>query len=259
MDFVTKFRECKAGPGTVLIAWLGQAGFLLKNSAGKVLALDVYLSDLVERLDGNKRIMPALFMAEELTPDLICVSHEHADHLDLDALPVWLDRDVPMYTNTDSLSCCEAAGVKTAHIRTMQAGDTAEAEGFRIEAVFARHGDYAPHAIGFLIETEGVTVYFTGDTSFEQDRLAAVAGRDIQVMIPPINGEYGNMNERDAALLASLVKPAVTIPCHFWLFARHEGSPYQFEMAMKTYAGACESYIMALGEIVRVDKEGIRH
>lgn len=257
MDFLKKFRECKTPPGSVSLAWLGQAGFLLKNSAGKVLALDVYLSDLVERLDGNKRIMPALFTAEEMTPDLILVSHEHADHLDLDTLPAWLSKGIPMLTNGSSLKMCEQEGIKTESIRAMAVGDVREAEGFKVEAVFSRHGDWSPEALGFLIETDGVTVYFTGDTSFETRRLSALAERDIQVMIPPINGEYGNMNERDAAMLASLVKPKVTVPCHFWLFARHGGSPYQFETAMKTYAPDSGPYIMALGEIIRVDSEGI--
>ncbi len=60
MDFYGTFDRHVTKKGTVSLAWMGQAGFLLKNSTGKVLVLDVYLSDLSEKQDGNKRLMPAL-------------------------------------------------------------------------------------------------------------------------------------------------------------------------------------------------------
>ena len=89
MDFLKKFRECKTPSGSVSLAWLGQAGFLLKNSAGKVLALDVYLSDMSEKQDGNKRLMPALCRPEGIKADVVLASHHHTDPLDLVSIPAW--------------------------------------------------------------------------------------------------------------------------------------------------------------------------
>ena len=71
MNFVEKFNRHTCHPGSLAIAWMGQAGFLIKNSRGKVMALDVYLSDLAEKQDGNKRLMPALCLPEELDVDVL--------------------------------------------------------------------------------------------------------------------------------------------------------------------------------------------
>ena len=40
----------------VAMWWLGQAGFAFKTPAGKVVFVDPYLSDAVERLFGFKRL-----------------------------------------------------------------------------------------------------------------------------------------------------------------------------------------------------------
>lgn len=256
MHFAEKFRNEPVEKGQFLLAWAGQAGFMLKNSEGKVLALDVYLSDLVERLDHKKRLMPALFQAEELVPDLVLASHHHADHLDLDILPFWLSKGIRLYCCEDSFELCRNEQMQMENIRAMQGGDVIEQDGYRVEAVFADHGDTAPKALGFLIETEGIRLYFTGDTSYQHRRMQLVIDRGIDVLILPINGEYGNMNERDAAMLAAQTKAGVTIPCHFWTFARHSGDPYVFEQEMKAEAPETPCYVMAQGEILSIGEKG---
>ncbi len=258
MDFIPAFTHHKTEKGTVSIAWMGQAGFLLKNSSGKILALDVYLSDLAEKQDGNKRLMPALFEAGELQPDVILASHAHTDHLDLDSIPDWLSGGARLYCSRESERICRESHLPSEQIKVMGIGDQVSDSGYTIEAVFADHGDTAPDAVGFLIETEGVRIYFTGDTSYQQTRMQDAARRDIDVLLLPINGEYGNMNEQDAAMLSSQVRADLTIPCHFWMFARHQGSPWEFSMAMKELAAGCRFYVMAQGEILDVDSGGMR-
>lgn len=255
MDFIQTFYRHETKKGTVSLAWMGQAGFLLKNSSGKVLALDVYLSDLSETKDGNKRLMPALCRPEEIRADVVLASHHHTDHLDLVSIPVWLESGARLYCCRESGRICQEAGLPDGQITKMKAGDRVTDAGYAIEAVFADHGDTAPEALGFLIETEGVCIYFTGDTSYQQTRMQEAAGRDIDVLLLPVNGEYGNMNERDAAMLASQAGAALTIPCHFWMFARHQGSPWDFMLAMKETAPGCPFYVMAQGEILDVNRK----
>jgi hypothetical protein len=45
--------------------------------------------DVVERLFGFKRMMPCPISTEEVDADLIICTHEHLDHMDIDALPPW--------------------------------------------------------------------------------------------------------------------------------------------------------------------------
>ena len=181
MDFYQTFEEHVTVEGAVSLAWMGQAGFLLKNSRGKVLVLDVYLSDLSEKQDGNKRIMPPLCGPEEIKADVVLASHHHTDHLDLLSIPAWLENGARLYCCRESGRICREAGFPAGQITEMRAGDRATDAGYSIEAVFADHGDTAPEALGFLIETDGVRIYFTGDTSNQQTRMQEAAGRDKDV------------------------------------------------------------------------------
>ena len=241
--------------GEISLLWMGQAGFLIRNSQGKVLGTDLYLSNLSEIQDGNKRLMMPVAQPEELALDLLCVSHHHTDHLDVLSIPVWLKEGTHIVCDRES---CRIAGEKdwdTGLFTGMAPGDVFEADGYRVEAVEAYHGDAAKQAVGYLIQTDGILVYFTGDTSWQKDLLSYAVQKDIDILLPPINGEYGNMGERDAAEMAGAARPKLTIPCHFWTFARHYGSPYDFIQEMKVNYPDCPFYMMCQGEMIRYSKE----
>ena len=74
--------------GSLALWWLGQAGFAFKSPSGRIVYLDPYLSDAVERLHGFKRLSLPPVAADEVRADLVVLTHEHADHLDPDALPI---------------------------------------------------------------------------------------------------------------------------------------------------------------------------
>ena len=72
------------------IFFAGQAGFIIKSSSGQMLAVDLYLSDCVERLEGNvgfKRLLPKMLSPYELKFDAVICTHPHWDHFDVDAVP----------------------------------------------------------------------------------------------------------------------------------------------------------------------------
>ena len=62
----------------------------MKSNSGQLLAIDLYLSDSTERLEGNKgfkRLLPRILDASDLEFDVIICTHPHADHFDIDAVP----------------------------------------------------------------------------------------------------------------------------------------------------------------------------
>lgn len=251
MDLMRRINSAAPCAGQICLAWLGSAGFLIKNSHGKILAVDPYLSHRSERLDGNKRLTPPVVEADELRANLYLASHFHSDHLDLDSLPSLMSDGALLYCCTDSYELCRTEpGIDINRVIPLKTGDCFSSCGFEVEAVFADHGDSAPAALGFVIETEGIRIYFTGDTSYQSDRMSYISNKNIDILIPPINGEYGNMNERDAAMLAAQVKAKLTIPCHFWTFARHQGRPFDFQTSMLAIAPDCPLYLMAQGELI---------
>jgi len=74
--------------------------------------------------------------------------------------------------------------------------------------------------------------------------------RDIDILVVPINGEYGNMNGLEAAELAKVCKPKVVIPSHFWTFVRHGGEPYLFDREMRIEVPDVPAYFMCQGEAI---------
>ena len=248
MYFVKKLNSAQPRSGQIALFWLGQAGFLIKNSKGEILALDPYFSDMVEKNEGIKRLMMPVMEPEELDADIILVTHYHGDHLDLDSLPAMLKPCSELLCCSQSFPECRKIGIPETQMTVMEVGSIKVVKGFTIEAVFADHGDGAPSALGYIVETEGIRIYFSGDTSYQRDRMQYAAGQDIDILVVPINGEYGNMNERDAAMLAAQVRAKITIPSHFWLFARHMGSPYAFEQEMRINVPECKTYMMCQGE-----------
>ena len=74
--------------GSVALAWLGQAGFVLKSPQGCCLALDPYLSNSCEAvgqaagLDMRRLSVAPLSPPELKDFDALLFTHSHQDHVD---------------------------------------------------------------------------------------------------------------------------------------------------------------------------------
>lgn len=78
----------KNGAGVDRITWLGHASFLI-SLGGKTIVTDPFLSDYASPVPplGPKRVVPPALRAYELPPiDVLLLTHNHYDHLDLDSL-----------------------------------------------------------------------------------------------------------------------------------------------------------------------------
>lgn len=243
-------RDMSLNHGEVGIIWLGQAGFLLKDDQGTSVAVDVYLTNSCERIAGFKRLSPVLMLPEQLKVDILLATHNHPDHLDPDAVPVMMENpDTILVGSEMAVKDCEAMGIEKTRLKTLAIGEKVNIKGIGITAVYADHGDLAPDAVGFLIELGGVRIYFAGDTAYCPDRLTAAIEYKPDIIIPPINGAYGNLNSEEAARLAGDTGAKTAIPCHFWTFREHGGNPQDFFEAMKIYAPGCEAKFLTPGEV----------
>ncbi|MBE7025561.1 MAG: MBL fold metallo-hydrolase [Ruminococcaceae bacterium] len=218
--------------GNVAVFWTGQAGFIFKTDDQKLIGLDLYLSDACQRLVGFKRLSPALLSPEELAFEIIAVSHAHPDHFDADALPQLVNEKTQFIGALDTEAECEKAGL-TKNLHFVKPGETLSFGGVKISAVPCDHGELAPDAVGFLLDFGGKRVYYAGDTAFRYDLFANEAVQNIDLLLVPINGMYGNMNGEEGARAAEMTKAQLTVPYHFWCFAEHCGNPLEFMNAMK--------------------------
>jgi L-ascorbate 6-phosphate lactonase len=68
------------------------------------------------------------------------------------------------------------------------------------------------------------------------------------ILIPCINGRYGNMDAQEAAFLTRDVSPQLAIASHFWMFVEHNGDPALFLDRCSQLAPNTKALVMKPGE-----------
>ena len=235
--------------GSLAIYWLSQAGFVFKSPSAKIVYIDPYLSDVVERRFGFKRMMACPISAEEVNADLLICTHEHLDHMDPDALPI-VARN-PRVRFAGPIECVKEfkqMGISEERCILLEEGKEIRLAGIRVNVVFADHGELAPDAVGVVVEMDNVKVYHTGDTAYRPAEFEPAIKMRPHVLLPCINGRYGNLNAHEAALLTQAVNPRLAIASHFWMFVEHNGDPAGFLEDCSKLAPGVEALVMKPGE-----------
>ncbi len=206
---------------------VGQAGFIIKSSNGQLLAIDLYLSNCVERLEGHKgfkRLLPQILSPSDLNLDVIIATHPHLDHFDIDAVPEMVSKGGKLFCSVDCEKLVKQMQMEyySNQITYVKPGDSFTVGDFDITFVNCDHGAGAPDAVGVVVKVDGKTIYEVGDSCLRLDRVGEIP-QPVDVLVAPINGMYGNMDSKDVAEFASALKPALTVPCHYGMFASHGG------------------------------------
>ena len=251
-ESMSREMESVAVPeGSVRIWWLAQAGFAFKTPAGRIIYADPYLSDAVERLHGFKRLSLPPIAAEEVVADLVVMTHEHTDHLDPDSVPVIARRN-PQCLFAGPSGCMEGlqqAGVAPHRRSLLEPGRAHDFGSVVVHAVAADHGDDSLSALTLLLDFAGVRVLLTGDTSLRLGLLRPLVEPRLDLVLPCINGVFGNMNHIDAARLVQAARPRYAIPCHYWTFAEQGGGdPAGFLYACRCFCPEVEAFLLKPGE-----------
>jgi len=176
MRLASRFAKVRVPAGAVACAWLGQAGYLMKTSAGLSVMIDPYFSDEVEKLEGLKRVFPPPITADELQPEVLLVSHGHLDHFDEPTIKSFaLAGRTLLVAPPSCIARARALGWATPRMRSLVPGKSATKSGLRITATFARHT--LPDAIGFLLDIDGLRLWHSGDTEYDQHLRALAAAK----------------------------------------------------------------------------------
>lgn len=255
MNFATKVLTAQIGQTHIFS--VGQAGYIIKSKSGQTLAIDLYLSECVERLEGHigfKRMLPKILSPFDITFDCIIATHCHWDHYDVDSVPEMISNNTTrLYAATDCEELVKKSGITNPNIEYVKPGDYKVCGDFAIDFINCDHGTGAPEAVGVIVTVDGKRILEVGDSCLRLDRVDEyLSVGPLDVMIAPINGAYGNLNEKDCALLSSKLNPKLTIPCHYGMFASHGGNPGEFyEIMTKNYPDNAFC-IMAQGEGITI-------
>ena len=250
-DLAQRIEHTRVPAGSLAIFWISQAGFVFKTPNDKVIYVDPYLTDSLERLYGSfKRLMGTPIKAEEVLADLVVSTHSHGDHLDVDAVPILARNPRTRFAGSpDCIPEYQKLGLPADRYVKIEKGKTLPFDGFSITGVYADHGELAPDALGIVLDVGGIKVWQVGDTGYCPEKMQAIFDMRPDIIIPPVNGAYGNLNGVTAAKLVHASGAKVTIPCHFWMFAEHNGDPAQFLAACKEYAPTVTPRLMSQGEL----------
>lgn len=247
-------QKIMCSTGKTSIFFLGQAGFIIKSRKGTLIGIDMYLSDCVERMDGFKRLMPKILEPDDIIFDAVVTTHFHFDHYDIDSIPVLMSNGkTTLISAYDCRHYIETAKIPNERVKYMKQGDDINIEDISIKGMPCDHGESAPEAIGLMISVDGKKIYITGDTCLHKEEIERVTDHEkIDVAISPINGAFGNMNEHDAVEMCKILKPQLYIPCHYWNFAEHGGSPGLMKTYFEKEFPEQKFDIMCMGEQVNI-------
>ena len=213
------------------ITWLTQAGLRLRNERLTVM-VDPYLSDALGEQDPARRRRIPVDERFLVAPDVLILTHAHADHTDLQTLRRLLsgaERRVTVLASASAYDTVRALGGEH-RVVLMRPHSVWSERHVTFYAVRAEHSD--PHAIGVIVDDGNRTYYVTGDTLYNYevlDDVLELVEDGVDAVFLPINGEGNNMNATDAADFAYELGAKRAIPLHYGLFDDIDPDTFDFE------------------------------
>jgi L-ascorbate 6-phosphate lactonase len=223
--------SARVASGKLAVWWLGQAGFVLKDSRGKIVVIDPYLSESVGRVSRRfARLYPPPMEPEELVCDVVVCTHDHLDHLDPETIGRLRNRSRMYFVGPrNAVRHFRRLGIGGRRCVTVDAGESRRVAGFEFCATFCVPNE--PRVLdsaGYVIRPpRGPSFYHSGDTAYVR-LLGYIAGLEPKVAAVCINGKYGNMGYRGAARLVKQIGARISIPQHYDLFGPNREKPERF-------------------------------
>jgi L-ascorbate metabolism protein UlaG (beta-lactamase superfamily) len=196
-------------------------------------------------------------------PDLsgVVVSHGHYDHYDMQAFQAYPDKQVPFAVKRGIAETARKVGFT--NVAELDAWESVMLGPVRVMAAPGKHG--VPE-ITYVLEYDGFTVYFGGDTLLIPE-LSEIAARfpHIDVALLSVNGlrirpllnRKVVMDPQEAAELCGILRPRYAVPIHYaytggpigdFFLVKHDGTAQAFAQAAAHLAPGAIVRTLAPGE-----------
>jgi len=223
-----KILNISVPQNSIGIWWIGQGGFVFKTAKNKIVIVDPYLSNSVEKHGGPKRMVDIPIRPKDIVSDLLLCTHDHLDHTDPDTLIKV--RKVKKFIGPSSV--ChhyKKLDIPEEKIVEINRGEEKRIEDIKVFATFAKHTE---DSVGYIFDFNGLILYISGDTEYDK-RLKKVRKFRPDIMIICINGKAGNMSYKDATILTKEISPRLVIPMHYGMFKENTVDPNLFIEELK--------------------------
>ena len=224
------------------VRFLGQSCFEI-TSGGTTVVTDPFLT-------GNPL---AAAEAGDLSPDVIALTHGHADHLG-DTVDIAKRTGATVVAIVELAAEIEGEGVE--RVLNPNYGGTVKFDWGWVKLVPAWHTAVSPNGTphmpaGLLIHYGGHLIYHLGDTALFSDlQLIARRGDKVELALVPIGGHY-TMDRYDAVTAVELINPSQVIPIHYGTFPPVETDAQAFKQDVQN-AGFSEVLVLEPGDTHRL-------
>lgn len=192
------------------LTYYGQSCFLLETQGFNIL-FDPFITpnELAKHID-----------ADSIPADYILVSHGHEDHT-ADLISIAKRTNAVVVCAFEISSWLAKNGVSNCH--PMNLGGRWNFDFGSVKMVFAAHsssmpdGTYAGTAAGFVIKSEGKTIYYSGDTALTQEMKLIGELNKPDVAFLPV-GDNFTMGVDDAIVAARFINCNQIIGMHYDTF-----------------------------------------
>ena len=218
------------------LTWLGHACFSLAGS--KTILIDPFIPE------GSLRT----------EPDIVAVTHAHADHLGIAA-----------QLSKKTVAVNEVAkylAAKGVPAEPMNVGGSISVDGVRFTMTPALHsswledegmGFYGGVAAGFVVAMDGISIYHAGDTGLFSDMQLI---RDLyrpDVALLPVGGRF-TMGPDEAMIAARYVGAPLVVPMHYDTFPAIRQDLENFKQTVERTT-AIRVALLSPGESIEVGPE----
>lgn len=187
----------------------GQSCFELETE-GKKFLFDPFIQ-------GNP--LASQIDVSSLKPDYLFASHAHGDHIG-DLVQIAKQSNAQVFAMVELSGYLSKKGVE--NLVELNFG-VQNCDFGKLRTVWAVHssstpeGDYAGNPAGFVLQLEGKTIYFAGDTALTLEMKLLAELHTIDYAILPIGGHY-TMDVDDAIMAAKFLKCTKIIGVHYNTF-----------------------------------------
>lgn len=176
--------------------WTGHDGFRIA-AGGKIIYIDPY------QLQSAKN-----------DADIVLISHNHFDHLDMNDLRKVVSKKTAIVAAKECVEQLKPLGLE---VKPVSPGDRMDVQGVPVEAVRAYNTNKTFHPkadnkVGFVLTLNGMRIYHTGDT----DDIPEFSEVKPDIALVPVSGTYVMTADEAAKAVNERIKPKMlAIPMHY--------------------------------------------
>ena len=209
------------------VTYYGQSCFMFETSGHQIL-FDPFITpnELASHID-----------VDSINPDFILVSHGHQDHV-ADLIPIAKKSQARVLGSIELTTWLNNNGIENTH--PMNIGGKRQFDFGTVKMVNAVHsnslpdGTYGGTEAGFVIQADGKTIYFAGDTALHYDMKLLRELFELNAAFLPI-GDNFTMGVDDAILAAEFIGCSNIVGMHYDTFGyikiNHEEAKQKFAKA----------------------------